>query len=65
MLNAKSFLQDTTKIWNSLSDSRTTANTLGEFKSIIKEESQNEIYFDLNLGTRTSQMLASDWAVAI
>jgi len=54
---AKSFLPDTTKIWNSLSDSCTTANTLGEFKSIIKKESQKEIYFDLNLGTRNCQII--------
>ena len=40
-----------------MSNACTTANTLGEFKTIIKEESQTEINFDLNLGTRICQII--------
>lgn len=54
----KSFLPDTIKMWNSLPDHITNANTIGEFKSLLTRV-QTVSYLDLNYGSRFCQIVYS------
>ena len=52
----KSFLPDTTKIWNTLPEELASANSLGEFKTLVKNVI-SENYLDLNYGSRFCQIV--------
>ena len=51
----KSFLPDTTKIWNTLPEELASANSLGEFKTLVKNVI-SENYLDRNFGSRFCQL---------